>query len=139
MAVGFRRLSIPQLNTAGIQHDSHTSTNGLRRQVTAEAASDDTIGTVSSADLSPIDAERAVLCLGDKSNSLAQVKISICLAIAALDLNQRNIGILRTEGTLVAQNGGIYMQAGSTLRFGGHGWKNSESTKRNLNGHKGDE
>ena len=72
------------------------------------------------ADLSPVDTERAVLCFSDKGNSLAQVKFSIRLAIAPLDLNQRNGGILRAEGTLVSQNGGIHVQAGSSLCFG-HG------------------
>ena len=110
------------LDTAGIQHDAHTPADGLGRQVAAKSASDDSIGTVSPADLSPVDAEGAVLCFGDEGNFLAQVKISIRLAVTSLDLDQRDVRVLRTQGTLVTQNGTIHVQAGSSFLFssGGH-------------------
>lgn len=67
------------------------------------------------ADLSPVDAERAVLCFGDKGNSLAHVKVRIGLAIGSLDLDQRDGGVLRTKSTLVTQNGTVHVQARRSL------------------------
>ena len=103
------------LHAARVQHDTDASSNGLRRQISSESASNDSIGTVVSADLAPVNTEGSILSLGNKCHLLSQVKVYILSAVAALDLNEGDIDMLRPQTALVAENGTIHMKTGSSF------------------------
>jgi hypothetical protein len=80
------------LNTRGIQHDTHTSSNGLRRKIATEAATNNAIGSVRTADLSPCDTKLvskfiSSRSLSDKGHLLSAVKLCILSRINSLDLD----------------------------------------------------
>ena len=111
------------LHSRWVQHDSNLSSNRLRRKVTSESASDNTIGSVCSADLAPIDSEFVSklvggLCLGDKGNLLSQVEIDFVLRIHTLDFDQTNIIVLVSETSLVPKDGTINMKLRGSRRHG---------------------
>lgn len=104
-----------ELYAGRIQHHPDLATDGLRRQVSSESASDHTVGTVSSAYLAPVDSEFVAVpvCrfrLGDEGYPLAEVKLDVFLGIHALDFDQTNVVVLVTQATLVSKNGAIYMK-----------------------------
>ena len=103
------------LHAAGVEHDTDAAPNGLGWQISSKTASDHAIGSVVSADLAPVHAEGSILSFGNKGHLLAEVKVHILPAVAALDLNQRDIDILRPQTALVAENGTIHMKTGSSF------------------------
>lgn len=109
------------LYTRWIQHHPHLSSNGLRRQISSESASDDTVGTMSSADLAPVDSEFVsifigTLCLGNKGHSLAEVKVHIIFGVDTLDFDQTDIVVLVAETALVTKDGTVYVKAWGSWR-----------------------
>lgn len=73
-----------------------------------------------SLDLAPVDAKGSILRLGDKGDLLAEVELGIRLGVAALDLDEGDFGVLCAEGSLVAENGSVHVQAGCSLAIGRH-------------------
>ena len=111
------------LNTGWIKHHSNTSSHGLWWQIALETASHDAIGTMRTTDFAPLDTEfllfgaaGGALGLGDKGNFLAAIKFGILLAVHILDFNQRNVLILISLSTLVAQDGTIDVKSWGALR-----------------------
>ena len=77
---------------------------------------------MSSADLSPIDAEFVAIfvssgSLGDKRNLLSVIELSSNLIINALDLDQRHIVVLVTETSLESKNGAINVKTWASLCY----------------------
>ena len=97
------------LDGTGVHHNSHTSTNGLGWQIAFKGATHDAIATMLPTHLAPIDLEFTRLVLGDKGHTFAQIPDGIVPAVTALDFDQTNIAILCAQGTLVAENGTVYM------------------------------
>jgi hypothetical protein len=90
----------------------------LRWQIASESATHDTIGTVVSAHLAPVDAKLTIGGLGDKGDALSEVKVRISLVVAALDFDKRYIYVLSAQGSLVTEDGAVDVQAGGA--FGSH-------------------
>ena len=110
-------LFIIRLYTGRIQHDPHLSTDCLRWQVSSKSASDDSIRTMSPADLAPVHSEFVSILvgffyLGNEGYSLPEVEVNIILRIEALDLDQTHIVVLVAKATLVAKDGTVYVKAG---------------------------
>lgn len=110
------------LHSAGIKHDTDPPSNGLRRQVASERASNDSIGPVGTHDLTPIDTvlfliAAAIRILGDKGHFFAMVKFGIFFTVDALDFNKADIIVLSAETSLESKHGTIHVQTGSF----GHG------------------
>ena len=108
------------LHTGWVKHDTNLASNGLWRQVSAESATNDTIGSVRSAYFSPIDAELVAVfvcsgSLGDEGHLLSIIEFCSCLVIHALDLNQRHSILLVAETSLVTKDGTIDVKAGASL------------------------
>jgi hypothetical protein len=87
----------------------------LGRKIPSEATPHNSIATVSSGDLAPVDSEFVAklvgsICLGNKSNTLSEVKINIGLGVNSLNFDQTDIVVLVTETTLVAKDGTIDMK-----------------------------
>jgi hypothetical protein len=108
---------IVSLNSAGIQHDSDSSSNGLGRQIASESASDNAVGSVVSAHFAPIHAERAIFGLGNKGYTLAQVEFGGALIIRPLDFDQTHVVVLIAQTTFKAQYGTVHMQTWSSFCF----------------------
>lgn len=53
--------------------------------------------------------------LGDKCDLLSQVKVRSSLVVASLDLDEGNVDVLRSEGSLVAENGSVHVKARGAL------------------------
>lgn len=68
-----------------------------------------------SAHLAPIDTKLTIGSLGNESHTLAKVKVRIRLAVTSLDFDQRDIYVLSAQGTLVAENGTVYVQTRGAL------------------------
>ena len=76
---------------------------------------------MSSADLSPIDAELVAVfvsggSLGDKGNLLSIIELSSGLVINALDLDQRHVVVLVAETSLETKDSTINVKAWASLR-----------------------
>jgi hypothetical protein len=109
-----------RLHTGRVKHDASLSSDSLWGQVSVESATNDTIGSVSSAHLSPVDAELVAVfvssgSLGDERNLLSVVEFSSLLGVNALDLEQRNVIVLVTETSLEAEDSGIAMKTDRSL------------------------
>jgi hypothetical protein len=102
------------LHTGRIQHDANLSSNRLRRQIPSETAPHNTIGSMGPGNLAPSDSEFvssfiSSLCLGDKGDLLAQVEISVFLAVDTLNFDQTDTVVLGPKTTLVAKDGSVHM------------------------------
>ena len=100
-----------------VQHDTDLSTDSLRGKVSTEPAPDDTVRTMSPADLAPVDTELVTvlvrcLALGDECDTLSEVEIDLLLRIDALDLYETDIVVLVAESTLVTEDGSVDVKAG---------------------------
>lgn len=76
---------------------------------------------MSSADLSPIDAELVAIfvssgSLGDKRNLLSVIELSSDLIVNALDLDQRHVVVLVAETSLETKDSAINVKAWASLR-----------------------
>ena len=117
----FSSFDVIFLYTRRVQHNSDLATNSLWGQVSVESAPDDTIGSVGSADFSPVYAEFvsklvSSLCFGDESNLLSKVKVNLVLAINSLNFDQTNIVILGSKSALVTKDGSVNMKASGSGR-----------------------
>lgn len=104
------------LHTRWVKHNSDLSTNSLGRKISSETASNDTIGSMCSADLAPVDTEFVSnligsLGLGDESNLLSKVEVNFFLAIDTLDLDQTNTVVLVAKTACVTEDGSVNMKA----------------------------
>jgi len=110
------------LYTGWVQHDTGLSTDRLRREISSESASDDTVGSMCPAHLTPVDSEFVSvfisnISLRDESDTLSQVEINFFLGIDTSDLQQTNVTVLGSKSTLVSEDSGINVKArGSLLR-----------------------
>lgn len=109
-----------RLHTGWVKHDADLSSDCLWWQVSLESATDDTIGSVSSGNLSPVDAELVAVfvcrgTLGDKGDLLSEIEFSIGLGVDALNLDQRNVVVLVTKTSLVTQDGTFNVKSGGSL------------------------
>lgn len=114
-------VSLNTLHAGWVKHNANLSSDSLWRQVSAESATNNSIGSVSSADLSPIDAELVAVfvsggSLGDKGNLLSVIELGSGLVINALDLDQRHIVVLVAETSLETKDGTINVKAWASLR-----------------------
>jgi hypothetical protein len=86
--------SATALDTGRIKHDSNLSTNGLRRKISGESASDNSITSVRTGNLSPVDAVLGSTLssvygrFGDECNLLSEVEFGFFLAVYTLDFDQ---------------------------------------------------
>jgi hypothetical protein len=89
-------------------YDTNRSTKDLRRQVLAETSLDNTVSTMSTSDTTPDNTDLGTvdftLSTVDVGNTLTKVELSILGGLNTFNLNQRNVGVLVTLGTFVAQN-----------------------------------
>ena len=88
----------------------------MRRQISSETASDNTVGTMCSADLAPVNAEFVSkligsLGLGDEGNLLSEVEVNLFLAINTSDLDQTDVVVLVAKTALVTEDGSVNMKA----------------------------
>jgi hypothetical protein len=116
LIVSFFVFEINNLDTRWVQHDTDASTNGLRRQVASKSASDNTIGSMGAANLSPGDAELVAKLVssrspGNKGNLLSEVKFNIFSGVNALDLDERNGVFLVSETSLESKNGSVNVKS----------------------------
>jgi hypothetical protein len=90
--------------------------------MSSKTAPDNSISSMSSAYLAPVNSEFVsklvgCLCLGDESNLLSEVKVNLFLAIDTLDFDQTNTVVLGSKSALVTKNGTVNMEA---RRSGSH-------------------
>ena len=103
----FNRVLIQSTNldVRWVQEDSNRSTEGLGWQIVSEGGSNDTRVTVSSGNLTPHNSNlRTPDFLGgsvDVGNTLTQVKLSILWSSDTFDLDQRDIWVVDSLGSLV--------------------------------------
>jgi hypothetical protein len=84
-------------------------------QIASESALNYAIATMRPAHLAPSDTELVAKLvsgsgLGNKGDSLAQVKVSITYTVDALNLDQIDMIVLISQATSVSQNSTIHMQ-----------------------------
>mmetsp|Transcript_21203 Transcript_21203/g.58970 ORF Transcript_21203/g.58970 Transcript_21203/m.58970 type:complete len:149 (+) Transcript_21203:152-598(+) len=109
------------LYTGRVQHNTGLSADGLGGKVSSESASDNSVGSVRPADLTPVDSVFVSVFIGgvslcDEGNTLSQVEVDFFLRVDTLDLQQTDIGVLGSESALVAEDSGINVKAGGTSR-----------------------
>ncbi len=90
---------IVRLYTGRVQHNTDLAANRLGGEVSSKSASDNSIGTMSPADLAPVHSELVSVlvrcfCLGNKGNSLSKVKVNVLLGINTPNFDQTNIVVL---------------------------------------------
>lgn len=107
---------VVHLHMTRIQHDSDTSANGLWWKVASKFAAHDAIASMRATHLAPVDAELSMGVLGHKGDTLAEVKGGVLCGVHALDLDQTVVCVLRSESTLVAEDGTVHMQARGSSR-----------------------
>jgi len=108
------------LDRRRVQHYTDTTAHGLGWQIASEAASDHSIATMLSGNLTPVDLEFTVVRFGNEGHLLANVESGVLLAIATLDLDERDIAVLRAKCSFVSQNGTVHVQAGGSFRCSCH-------------------
>jgi hypothetical protein len=84
--------------------------------MSSETAPDNSIASVSSAYLAPVNSEFVsklvgCLCLGDESNLLSEVEVNLFLAINTLDFDQTNTVVLGPKSALVTKDCSVNMKA----------------------------
>lgn len=98
-----------------VQHNTDLSSDGLWRKVASESASDNSIGSVRSADLAPVNSEFVSelvggFSLGDEGNLLSEVKVNIILGVDSLNFDQTDTVVLGSKTTLVTKDGTVNMK-----------------------------
>jgi hypothetical protein len=88
----------------------------LRREIAAEAATDNAIGSVRTTDFSPRDTKlvsKLIGCagLGDECHLFSTVKLCILRGINTLDLDEGHTVVLVTETSLESQDGAVNVKA----------------------------
>ena len=98
-------IQLTNLNVRWVQEDSDRSTESLGWQIVSEGSSNNTRVTVSSGDLTPHNSNlRTSNFLGgsvDVGNTLTQVKLSILWSSDTFNLDQRDIWVVDSLGSLV--------------------------------------
>ena len=98
-------IQLTNLNVRWVQEDSDRSTESLGWQVVSESSSDNTRVTVGSGDLTPHNSNlRTSNFLGSSvnvGNTLTQVELSILWSSDTFDLDQRDIWVVDSLGSLV--------------------------------------
>jgi hypothetical protein len=105
-------LSIYFLYARRIQHHADLSSDRCGRQVTSESASDNTIGSMCSANFAPVDSEFVSKLVGnlrlrDKGNLLSKVKVRVHLRVDTFNFDQTDTAVLGPKTTLVTKDGTI--------------------------------
>lgn len=115
------------LDVAWVEHDTDSSSHGLRWQIASETASDDSIGTVRTGDLSPSDAELLLSRLGigfgsgHKGDLLSAVELCIVLGVDVSDFDERNVVVLVSVSPLVSEDGTVDEESRGTFGGGSSG------------------
>jgi hypothetical protein len=65
---------------------------------------------VSTTDLAPVHTKASIGCLGNEGNLFSQIKVGVFSTIASFDLDEGDIAVLRSQTSLVAQNGTVHVQ-----------------------------
>lgn len=109
-----------RLYTGWVKHDAGLSSNSLGRKISSESASDNSVGSVRSANLSPVDSVFVSVFIGDVSlcdegNSLSEVEVNFFLRVDSSDLQQTNSVLLVAKSALEAEDGGINVKDRGSL------------------------
>jgi hypothetical protein len=96
----------------------------LWRKIALESAPDNSIASMGTTDLSPLNSELlsgclfGSRCLGNKGDLLSAVELGVFLGVHVLDLDQGNVLVLIPLSSLVPEDCAFDEQAGRA--FGGH-------------------
>ena len=95
-----------------VQHNSDLSSNCLRRQISSESASNNAVGSMSSANLAPVHSELVSvliggLGLGDEGNTLSKVEVNLFLTVNSLDFDKTDTVVLVAKTALVTKDGTV--------------------------------